>query len=111
LILKDVGGLTVEAIRIAIDDLDVLAISLSASEFPEIGFRCAFEERGAVPVHPVQADEEISRKGDRCLHSHMLIGKISILPILRRHGFVVRREGQEHTPWEGAGTAAGTMRP
>jgi hypothetical protein len=70
LILERVHRFAVEALGIAVDDLDIAAVALIALEASQIGACCPFQQSRAILVHAVQLAEEFRRECDGGLDSH-----------------------------------------
>jgi len=82
LVFQRIQRLTVQAVRVAIDDLDISTVTLFSFEASKVGHRGPLDERGAVLVNAIQSAEKLLWKCDRCLDSH----KIIILPYAGQTG-------------------------
>ncbi len=64
LVFQRVQRLAIQAVRVAIDDLNMSSVPLFPFEAGEISQRGPLDERGAVLVDTIQSAEELLWKGD-----------------------------------------------
>lgn len=72
LVFENIFRFPVQAIGIAVNDLQITLVALLSLQTSEIGLCRTLQESGPVLVNLIQAPEQLFRKGYRCLDAHKI---------------------------------------